>query len=33
MLIKEPAEIERMRRAAEVCDLAAEAVIKFIVPV
>lgn len=32
MLIKEPAEIERMRRAAEVCDLAAEAVIKFIRP-
>jgi Xaa-Pro aminopeptidase len=30
MLIKEPAEIERMRRAAEVCDLAAEAAIKFI---
>jgi Xaa-Pro aminopeptidase len=32
MMIKEPAEIERMRRAAEVCDLAAEAVIKFIRP-
>lgn len=32
MLIKEPAEIERMRRAAEICDLGAEAAIKFIRP-
>jgi Xaa-Pro dipeptidase len=32
MLIKEPAEIERMRRAAEVCDLGAEAAIQFIRP-